>query len=170
MINPSRKPGKFFADDRFSETIIKLNKEKLRPSANAKTDNFFRNTIAPNVLTLGQSKEIIATACGATDHGNCHSVVDTYHDVIFIVDQLVVGKVFEKHPGRGFGNNPERVGTDLWGKSMTAIALGVLLQNYIRRARGNWYKSAQPNNKKRGPQIFDNNVDDLAQYVPHDDE
>ena len=124
MINPSGKPGKNFADDRFGEIIIKLNKEKLKLSANAKTDNFFRNIIAPNVLTLGQNKEIMATDCGATDHSNCHSVVDIYHDVIFIFDQLAVGKVFEKHPGRGFGDNLERVDTDLWRKDMIAIASG----------------------------------------------
>lgn len=48
----------------------------------------------------------MADACGATDHGNRHSVVDTYYDVKFAVDLLVSDKVFEKHPGRGSGDNP----------------------------------------------------------------
>lgn len=139
MINPSGKPGKFFADDRFGETIIKLNKEKIRPSANAKTDTFFRNVVAPNVLTLWKCKEIMADTCGATDHGNRHSVVDTYHDVVFVIDLLLLDKVFEKNPGRGSGDNPESIGIDLWGKGTTAVSLGVPLQAYISRARGNWY-------------------------------
>ena len=158
------------ADDRFGETIIKLNKEKIRPSANAKMDLFFRTVIAPNVLTLWKSKEVIESTCGATDYGNSHLVVDTYHDVIFIVDRLVLDKVFEKHPGRGSGNKPECIGTDLFGKSMTAIASGVSLQNYISRARGNRYRGAQPDNEKEEPLLFEDNVDDLAEYIPHGEE
>ena len=112
----------------------------------------------------------MANTCGATDYGNRHSVVDTYHDVIFIVNSLVVNKVFEKHPGRGSGENPECVSTDLFGKGMTAIASGVPLQNYIQRARGNWYKGTQPDNEEGGPLLFDDNVDDIAQYIPRDEE
>ena len=137
LINLSEKPGKFFADDRFGETIIRLNKEKIRPSANAKTDAFFKTVLAPNVLALWKSKHVMANACGATDHGNCHFVVNTYYNVKFVVDLFVSDKVFVKHPGRGFGDNPEHVGTDLFGKGMTAIALGVPLQNYILCVRGN---------------------------------
>ena len=169
LINPSGKPGKFYADNRFGKTIIKLNKEKIRPSANAKSDNFFRNVVAPNVLTLWKSKEVMANTCGATDHGNCHSVVDTYYNVMFIIDLLVLDKVFEKRPGRGSGDNPERIGVDLFGKGLTAIASGVPLQKYIRRARDNWYKGAQPDDEAEGPVLFDDNVDDLAPYVARDE-
>ena len=40
------------ADDRFGERIILLNKEKIRPLANAKSDEFLREVVALNVLLL----------------------------------------------------------------------------------------------------------------------
>lgn len=52
LINPSGKANKFMADDRFGERIILLNKEKIRPSANAKSDEFLREIVAMNVISL----------------------------------------------------------------------------------------------------------------------
>ena len=40
LINPSGRTNKFMANDHFGEKIILLNKEKVRPSSNAKSDEF----------------------------------------------------------------------------------------------------------------------------------
>lgn len=52
LINISRRPNKFVSDDQFGETIIMLNKQNINPSANAKLDEFFRETILQNILSL----------------------------------------------------------------------------------------------------------------------
>lgn len=75
LVNISGRPGKFYPDDRFGETIIKLNKEKVRPSSNAKSDVFLCETVALNVMSLWKSKKVLAQATCATSHGNRHSVV-----------------------------------------------------------------------------------------------
>ena len=40
------------ADDSFEKKIILLNKEKVRPLANAKSDEFLKEVITLNVLLL----------------------------------------------------------------------------------------------------------------------
>ena len=52
LINLTGREDKFYANNRFEETIIKLNKEKVRPSANAKSDVFLRKMITLNVISL----------------------------------------------------------------------------------------------------------------------
>lgn len=47
-------------DDRFGEPITMLNKEKFRPSANAKTDEFFREVIGSSVIPLWRSIEVLS--------------------------------------------------------------------------------------------------------------
>lgn len=68
-------------DDRFGEPITMLNKEKFRPSANAKTDEFFREVIGPSVIPLWRSIEVLSRVVGATRHGSHHALVKTqgYH-------------------------------------------------------------------------------------------
>ncbi len=95
LINLTGRKGKFYTDNRFGETIIKLNKEKVRPSANAKSDVFLRETIVLNVMSLWKSKEVLTQATGATRHRNCHLVVDTRSDVILMVKLIQETKVFK---------------------------------------------------------------------------
>ena len=71
-----------------------MNKEEVRPSANAKTSEFLREVVAPNVLALWKSKEVMGRETGAIDHGNRHALVETYHDVEFVVDLLVEEDIF----------------------------------------------------------------------------
>lgn len=168
LINPSGRPGKFYPDDCFGETIIKLNKEKIRPSSNAKTNHFLREVVAPNVLTLWKTKKVMAKATGATNHGNRHAVVETYHDVMFTVNLLLAGEVFKNKPGRGRGENEESVRTDLFGVGLAALDTGVPLSNYIKRARGNWGANVQEYSEE-GQSLFETNTDDLVEYNPAED-
>lgn len=174
LINPSGRPNKFYADDRFGETIVKLNKEKIRPSANATTDAFFRDTVAPNVLTLWRCKTILAQATGATNHGNRHKVVETYPDVQFVVGLLLSEDIFTEQPGRGSGENIERATRDLYVAGYQKLATGVPLANYIRRARGNWGQSGQEKDASLGVDLdvdLGSDTDDLSiGDVSEDDE
>lgn len=75
LITRSRKPDKFMADDRFCERIVLLDKEKVRPSANASSDEFLREVVAMNMISLWKYREAVSRATGATSHGNCQGAL-----------------------------------------------------------------------------------------------
>ncbi|MCJ1345659.1 hypothetical protein MMC31_003867 [Peltigera leucophlebia] len=135
LINISGRKSKFYADDRFGETIIKLNKKKVRPSSNAKSDEFLRETIALNVMSLWKSKEVLAQATSTTRHGSRHSVVDTTVDVDFLVKLLLEINIFDMQPGRGADRTEFK---DLYTQGSIAINSDAPLQKYFSRARGRW--------------------------------
>lgn len=137
LVNISGRKGKFYAGDRFGEIIIKLNKEKVRPSSNAKSDEFLRETISLNVMSLWKSKEVLSQATGATRHGSRHSVVDTTADVDFLVKLLLEIKIFDLQLGRGADGMEFK---DLYTRGSIAMHSGAPLQQYLRRARGKWEK------------------------------
>ena len=114
-----------------------MNKEKIQPSANAKTDYFFKEVVALNQLSLWKIKSVMAQATRATNHGNCYAVVDTNHDIKAVVDLLVQKKLFEEHQDRGSGDNGETKHTDLFSNGSTKIALGIPLKNYKSQAQKN---------------------------------
>ena len=94
------------ADDRFGEKIILLNKEKVRPSSNAKSDEFLRETVALNVLLLWSCKEAVSRATGATSHGNCHSFIAKLSDVSLLVKHMIEDSIFKEKLGHtGIRNN-----------------------------------------------------------------
>lgn len=135
LINLTGRERKFYADDRFGKTIIKLNKEKVRPSANAKFNVFLRETIALNVMSLSKSKKILAQATGATWHENCHSIVNTRSDVILIVKLIQETNIFGIQPGRGSLEGSKFM--DLFAKGSAIMNTGVPINNYKKRARRN---------------------------------
>lgn len=59
LINFTDKEGKFYVNNQFKKTIIKLNKEKVRLSTNIKSDIFLRETIALNIISLWKNKEML---------------------------------------------------------------------------------------------------------------
>ena len=180
VINPSGREDEFYPDDRFGETIIKLNKEKIRPSSNAKADYNLREVISLNVLALWKNKEIMARATGATRHGNHHSVVRSDEDISSVLNLLVAEDPFQEELGRGSGENAENELTDLFSQGTAALASGTLLSNYLRRARGNWGRRAQPreNEQQEDEQheeedLFDDDIGDLVECdaaMDHDEE
>ena len=169
LINPSGRADKFYADDRFGETIIKLNKEKIQLSANAKTDHFFKEIVALNQLSLWKSKLVMAQATRATNHGNRHAVVDTNHDIKVIVDLFVLEKPFEQRQDRGSGENNKTQHTNLFSISTTKIALRIPLKNYKVRAQRNWAQrdvalsraAGRPDEQVVG--LFDDNLGDVME-------
>lgn len=70
LINTSEKTNKFFINDWFGETIIKENKGKVRPLANATSDRFLKETVILNIILLAKTREVMARKSGATNYGN----------------------------------------------------------------------------------------------------
>ena len=64
-INLTSQEDKFYTNNQFGEIIIKLNKEKLNPSTNAKSDVFLCKTIVLNIISLKKSKKVLAQAIRA---------------------------------------------------------------------------------------------------------
>lgn len=87
---------------------------------------------------------MLAQATGATRHRNCHSIVDTRSDVILMVKLIQETDVFGIQPGRGSPENSEFV--DLFAKGSAIMNIGVPLNNYKKRARGNWDQSKDGSN------------------------
>ncbi len=87
-------------NDRFGERIILLNKEKVRPSANAKSDEFLWETVALNVLSLWTCKEAVSRAIGATSHSNCLSLVTKLPDISLLVKHMTDDSIFNEKLGR----------------------------------------------------------------------
>ena len=137
LINTSRRANKFFADDWFGETIIKENKDKVKPSVNATSDEFLRKTVALNIISLAKTREVMARESGATNHGNHHSAVNNTVDVSKLVQLLVEDGVFEEQLGR----KCEAETSDLFALGTAKMATGIPLHKYQMRTRGNWNKA-----------------------------
>ena len=99
LINISGRPNKFVPDDWFGETIIMLNKENINPSANAKSDEFLRETVSRNVLSLWNSKAVLSQAARSTSHGNRHSTISSFPDICYLIKILANESAFEEQLG-----------------------------------------------------------------------
>lgn len=96
LINTSRRANKFFADNWFGETIIKENKNKVRPSINAISDKFLQETVALNIISLAKTSEVMARESGATNHGNHNSMINNTIDILKLVQLVVEDVVLEE--------------------------------------------------------------------------
>ena len=94
LINPDSRT--FCPVDRHGEIVIRDNKGKARPSANAKSDELLRKTVARNVPTLRACKAAMYKSAGTTDYRYRHSPVDAIHDVAPIANTLPEARVFER--------------------------------------------------------------------------
>ena len=133
LINPDGRT--FCAVDRHGETVIRENKDKVRPSANAKSDDFLRKPVARNIPTLRACKAAMYRSTGAIDYGYRHSSVDTPHDVALISNTLSEARVFEMVRGRG-SSTAEMV--DSFAQGTRAVAVGWVLKKYKESTRATW--------------------------------
>lgn len=170
VINPSGGKDTFMADNRFGETIIMLNKEKVRPSANAKSDSFLREMVALNVMSLWKCKEVMARITGATSHENYYLLVSTFPDMSLLVKHLVEDAAFEEQLGRGIGKEIQL--PDFFSEGTTNISSGVALENYLNRARENWDNAAAQaaSGDGGGNDDIDDTVEDRGRNTEFDGE
>lgn len=167
LINPSGKPDEFCSDDWFGETITQLNNEKLRSSDSPMGDTYLRDIVAPNAFSLWKSQEVMASATGATNHGDHHAVVKTHDDVSYVLRELLSEDVFTEKLGRGSGiRDQTRASSDLFRIGTAALASGVPLRQYKTRARGNRAESAWVDD---GTGLFEDDLDDVVENFSSED-
>jgi hypothetical protein len=141
LINPNSRQGIYCAIDRHGETVIRENKDKVRPSANAKDDRFLREVVARNVGSLRASKHVMAECTGATDYRNRHSEVSRDEEIILLSKKLIHAKVFTCIPGRGSDSHPSgqlKEYDNLFEAGYTAMASGIPISKYKAGARFTW--------------------------------
>lgn len=151
-----------------------LNKEKVRPSANAKADEFFREVVALNVISLWKCREVVSRATSATSHGNHHSLVAKLPDVSLLVKHMTGDLIFREELGRCGLRNSDKLSafTDPFSDKTACFSSGIALSKYLASAQGNWDNYAPVNNVTDGTDNENNNdlIDDEDPGGPPDDD
>ena len=127
------------ANDQFGEKIILLNKEKVCSSANTKSDEFFRKTVAFNVLSFWSYKEAVLQVTGATSYSNCYSFVAKLLNVFLLVKHMINDSIFKKKLSHiDIPNNiPIFAFLDLFYIGSIYLLNDITLSKYIDSAQGN---------------------------------
>lgn len=120
--------NKFQVNDQFEEIIIKLNKEKVRPFANAKFDIFLYKTITLNITSFWKSKKILILATSVTQHGNYYLVVDIHSDINFMVKLIQETVIFKIQLSYNIIEDSESI--NLFIKRSAIINTRILFKNY----------------------------------------
>ena len=121
------------ANNRFGETIIKKNKDKVRLLANATSGEFLRETIVLNSISFAKTREVMARKSGATNHNNHHLAGNNTVDVLKLVQLLVEDGVFEEQLGR----KCKAEISDLFVLGTAKMSTKIPLHKYQMRIRGN---------------------------------
>ncbi len=168
LINLSGRADKFMADDRFGERIILLNKEKICPSANITSDEFLREIVAMNVISLWKCQEAVSHATGAISHGNQHSLTAKLPDILLLVKHMTEDFLFREQLGRTRirNNGPELAFPDLFAEGTARLSTGVELARYVSTARRNWDNYEPDNNIAAG--VEKNDDEDIGRGPPED--
>lgn len=126
MINASGRLDKFLVDDLLGKSIIKKNKDRIRPLANATSDEFLGETIALNIISLAKTREIMARESDVTNHGNPYLAVNNTVEVLKLVQLPVKIDVFEEQ----LSQICEKEISDLFAHRTAKIETGILLHKY----------------------------------------
>lgn len=157
LINILRRANKFFANNCFSKIIIKENKDKIRPSANAILDKFLRETVTLNIILFAKTRDVIVGKNSAINHSNYYLAVNNSVNISKLVQLLIKDSVFEEQ--QGFKYKTEIL--DLFALGKVKIATEISLYKYQIRIRKNQNKipldSYQKSDKSNKTNI---NIDD----------
>lgn len=85
LINTSGKTNQFFANDQFGKTIIKENKDKIRPLLNTTSNEFLREIVALNIISLIKIRKVIVRKSCSIHQDNYHLVVNNTVDISKLV-------------------------------------------------------------------------------------
>ena len=130
-----RLSEKFYPNDRFGKTIIKLNKEKVGLLFNALFDIFLWKTVTLNMIFLQKSKELVARPTSATtSHGNCYVFLDHFADMRYLIKLFINSEVFHNKPGN---SSDDKKFKDLYVFMTTTIISLVPINHYKKHAWGN---------------------------------
>lgn len=56
--------------------LSKKNKNKVKPSVNTILEEFLRETVILNIISLAKTRKIMIRRSGITNYGNHHSIVN----------------------------------------------------------------------------------------------
>lgn len=129
-------------NDCFGEKIILLNKEKVRLSVNIKLDEFLREVVALNVLSLWKCRETMSCTTGTILYGNHHFLVAKLLDVSLLIKHIAGDLIFEEKFGQcraenGNDNLPSAF-VDLFTETTACFSMRIPIFRYIHKAQGNW--------------------------------
>lgn len=94
------RPIKFSIDNWFDKTIIKKNKDKVRPSANAILHEFLKEIVALNIISLTKTRKVMNRENGAVNHGNYYSAINNTIHISKLFQLLVEDGMFEEYLGQ----------------------------------------------------------------------
>lgn len=126
LINILRKANKFFVDDQFNETIIKENKNIVKLLANTILDEFLREIVVLNIISLTKTKEVMVKKSDATNYGNYHSAINNTINILKLVQLLVNDSVFEEQLSQKYKSKI----SNLFVLKTIKIAIKILLYKY----------------------------------------
>ena len=136
LINTLKRINKFLTDNWFGKTIIKKTKDKVKPSVNATSDKFLRETVALNIISITKTRGVMAKKSDATNHGNHHLAVNDTIDISKLVQLLVEDGIFKKQ----FGQKCETETSDFFAYRTANMVIGIPLYKYQMRIKRNWNK------------------------------
>lgn len=87
---------KFMANNWFDKKIILLNKKKIYLLANTKSDKFFKNIIAINIMSLKRCKKTVMCVTNINLHNNCYSLIAKLLNLSLIIKHIVKDNLFSK--------------------------------------------------------------------------
>lgn len=139
LINPFGKPDKFMANERFSEKIVLLNKEKVCLSTNTNTNKFLRKFVSMNVISLWKCQKAVSRVIRAILHSNCHSFATKVSEVFLLMKHMIKDSFFQKQLGwiELRNNYTEYAFKDLFAKRIARIFTDMEICRYIQTARRN---------------------------------
>lgn len=135
------------ANDHFRKRIILLNKEKVRPLVNIKSDKFLKEVVALNILLLWKCKAAVLCTTGATLYGNRYFLVAKLLDVSLLIKHIADNSILEEKLSqcRAQNSNILFMFIDLFTEKATHFSIRIPISRYVHEARGNW------DNYKMGP-------------------
>lgn len=127
-------------DDRFGERIILSNKKKVRPSANAKIDEFLGITMALNVLSLWLYKEAVLQATDTIFHGNYYSFIAKLPDVSLLAKHMINNSIFKEKLGCTSMSNNTAISAfpDFFYIGSAHLSNNIALSRYIDSTQDNY--------------------------------
>ena len=132
LINLSERPGKYCADNRFREIVIKKNKDKVRPFANAKLHEFLRKVVRSNIIPLAAVKEVLDRKNDTTRHGNHHFTISRMVEVFTLVCHLIEDFVFKAQLDCGY-NHKKMACVDLYSCRVVLLVKGDPVGRYCKK-------------------------------------
>ncbi|KAF8475090.1 hypothetical protein BDZ91DRAFT_789320 [Kalaharituber pfeilii] len=140
-VNPSGRHGGWMPADLFGEYVVRENKDKIHPGANAHTYDHLREIVARQVMSIRDVKHVMFNECNATNYGTHSQLMNITRDVDYVRKILCDESMYTKVPGGRFDGGLGEVFSevnDLYTLGVRKVLSGQAIERYMTRARCNW--------------------------------